>query len=183
MERIRVDDIITLKKADLKGKIICFPTDTVYGLGTLYGDQKALKKIYNIKHRSHDKPLANLCSNLNQIEALGINISALARNLMNQHWPGPLTIILQSNNEKISFRMPDCLPALKIINHFGLIPTTSVNESGEPELNSYQEIKDRFGTAIDYYIIDHWCFSGISSTVVDLSKNEIEIIRQGSLKL
>ncbi|MDD4076476.1 MAG: Sua5/YciO/YrdC/YwlC family protein, partial [Bacilli bacterium] len=99
------------------------------------------------------------------------------------YWPGPLTIILQGNNEKLSFRMPDCPPALKIINHLGLMATTSVNESGEQELNDYQEIKDRFGQAIDYFIVDRWRFSGISSTVVDVSKNQIEIIRQGSIKL
>ena len=56
--------------------------------------------------------------------------------------------------------MPDCLPALRLLSRFGPLATTSVNESGEPELNDYEEIESRFGNDIDYFISDPWDLLG-----------------------
>src|SRR5690554_7997407 len=100
MEKITVNDLIKISKDDLKGKVICFPTDTVYGLGALYGDREAILKIYKLKKRDLNKPIANLCSNVKQITDLGIEIPSYAYNLIDKHWPGPLTIIFKDGNKK-----------------------------------------------------------------------------------
>jgi tRNA threonylcarbamoyl adenosine modification protein (Sua5/YciO/YrdC/YwlC family) len=183
MEKIKLDDFLKLERHTLEGKVFCFPTDTVYGLSALYGDCVGISKIFQIKHRSPIKPLANLCSNINQIIALGIEISPLARKLMEKYWPGPLTLILKGLEDKISFRMPDSPIALKILDKFSVLPTTSVNESGEAELNFISDIEKKFKYKIDYLITDSSSFSGLPSTVVDLSEDKIKVLRQGAIYL
>lgn len=183
MEKIKVDEFIKLDKEDLVGKVICFPTDTVYGIGALFNDEQAIEKIYKMKNRPLNKPLANLCSSVDQIIDLGIDIPIEVRNLINKFWPGALTIIFKDKDKKISFRMPNSDVALKIISRFSIMTTTSVNESGEKELNSFDEINDQFGNDIDYYISDEVELSKIASTVIDVSEDDIKIVRQGSVKL
>lgn len=112
MEKLSLSEFLKLDKQDLKGKIFCFPTDTVYGLAALYEDKEAIKRIYDLKKRSYDKPLANLCSDMKQITALGVEITGLAEELMTKYWPGPLTLILRGPKGKISFRMPESIIAL-----------------------------------------------------------------------
>lgn len=183
MERVSLASFLKKEKEELKGKVFCFPTDTVYGLAALYGDEDGIGKIYKIKNRDPNKPLANLCSNLNQILALGIEISDEAQEMMEKYWPGPLTIILQKENEKISFRMPDSEIALKILDRFSLLTTTSVNESGEKELNDLDAIEEKFASTIDYLITDQAQLSKIPSTVVELDNGSIKIIRKGTINL
>lgn len=182
MEVISAKKIIELERECLTGKIMCFPTDTVYGVGVLYNDKEAIKKIYELKGRSYDKPLVNLCSNITQLEHLCILPSA-AKELINRYWPGALTIILKSFDTTISFRMPDCFPLLKIINRFGLLATTSVNVSGRKELNEYDDINAVFGDKIDYFISDPWNVSRLPSTIVDISEGFIKVLRLGTIKI
>ena len=183
MEKISLSEFLKLEKQDLKGRIFCFPTDTVYGLACLYADEEAIKRIYELKNRTYDKPLAHLCSNINQIATLGVEITGLAEELMKKYWPGPLSLILNSPEGKISFRMPDSKIALKIIDRFSVLPTTSVNESNKPELNSLAEIEAAYGNEIDYLIIDPATFSKLPSTVADISGGSIKILRQGAIYL
>ena len=68
MERVTLNKLLQLKKEDLKGKLICFPTDTVYGVGAIATDVEACKKIYQMKQRSDKKPLPLLCSDIEQIK-------------------------------------------------------------------------------------------------------------------
>jgi L-threonylcarbamoyladenylate synthase len=183
MEKLKVDEFLKLDKKDLAGKVICFPTDTVYGIGALFNDQIGIKKIYEMKNRPLDKPLANLCSRIDQILDLGIEISSNVRDLIDQYWPGALTIIFGYKNEKISFRMPNCDVALKIIDKFSIMTTTSVNESGQKELNSYEEINEYFKDKIDYFITDEVTLSKVASTVIDVSDGNIKVLRQGTIKI
>lgn len=183
MEKIKVNDFIKLNKEDLKGKVICFPTDTVYGIGALFGDDEGIKKIYKMKNRPLDKPLANLCSSIEQILDLGIELPSIARELIDKYWPGALTIIFRYKTSKISFRMPNSEIALKLLDRFSVMATTSVNESGDKELNSFEEINSQFADQIDYYITDSVELSKIASTVVDVSDNDIKVIRMGSIIL
>ncbi|MGD9604794.1 MAG: L-threonylcarbamoyladenylate synthase [Bacilli bacterium] len=181
MEKLTLKEFLKFNKEDLKGKIICFPTDTVYGVGTLFGDQMGINKIYAMKKRDYGKPLVNLCSSIKQIADLNITIDIKARALMEKYWPGALTIVLCHQNETISFRMPDSIISLSLLEHFSLIATTSVNESGEPELNTLEEIEKRFKDHIDFFITDFATFSKVPSTVVKVCENEISVLRQGQI--
>lgn len=183
MEKIKLSDFLLLNKEDLVGKVICFPTDTVYGIGTLYNDKLGISKIYKMKNRPLDRPLANLCSSLDQILDLEIEITSNVRDIIDKYWPGALTIIFKDKDKKTSFRMPDSKIALELIDKFGVLTTTSVNESGEKELNSFIEINEVFGKKIDYFISDDAKLSKVASTVIDVSSNEIKVLREGLIKL
>lgn len=183
MEKIKLDDFLQKDIKEIYGKVICFPTDTVYGVGAIYNDQAAIDKIYQIKNRSKDKPLVNLCSRVSQITDLGITIKPEVQSLIEQYWPGALTIIFQDGNKTTSFRMPDSPIALSIIEKFTMMATTSVNESGEPELNNYEEIAVKFADEIDYFISDTAVFSKVPSTVIDVSKNQFHVLRLGNIKI
>ena len=82
MEKISINN---LKNIDLKGKIIAFPTDTVYGVGCKVDDIDAIKKIYEMKNRDYSKPLAILCPDKN-IEKYVLNISDNAKYLIDIYW-------------------------------------------------------------------------------------------------
>lgn len=186
-------DVVTLKELlakDIKGKVVCFPTDTVYGVGALIEDEDAINKIYNLKHRDKTKPLAVLTGN-NNIEKYVLEINDKAKELMNKYWPGALTIIFKKSNlisnqvtsnfDTVGLRMPNSEIALTILNHFGLMATTSVNISGNAPLNDINEIQKHFSDEIDYLVIDKQETSNISSTVVDLTTSNLKVLRQGDI--
>ena len=189
MEKVSINE---LHKIDLKGKIIAFPTDTVYGVGCKADDLEAIKKIYEMKNRDFSKPLAILCPDKN-INSYVSNISKVALELMDKYWPGALTIIfkkselindmISSNLDTVGFRMPNSKIALSVLKQFGVMATTSVNISGSAALNSSEEIEKEFSNVIDYMVIEKEELSCNSSTVVDASDDNIKILRQGDIKL
>lgn len=187
MERIRLNDFLQLEKQDLKGKVICFPTDTVYGLGAMIDDVEAIDKIFEIKGRDFIKPLANLIGEIKSMDMYIVNLPVFIEDIINKYWPGPLTIIfekkeevkIKNNFKTISFRMPNSSISLPILKKFGPFATTSVNKSGEKEISNLKEIEDHFASVIDYLIIDEAILSNIPSTVIDITKGKIEVLRKG----
>lgn len=183
-------NVSELIKLDITGKIVVFPTDTVYGVGCKVDDIEAIHKIYEIKERDYSKPLA-LLTPTNDISCYTSNVSSEAKELMNKYWPGALTVIVNKNKkindlvtsglDTVGFRMPNSKVALQILNHFGVMATTSINISGKPPLNSIDAIIKEFSEKIDYIVIDKENTSNVSSTVVDCTKEEIKVLRQGSI--
>ena len=170
------------------GKLIIFPTDTVYGIGCSIFDIDNINKIYEIKHRSKDKPLACLCANIEQIESIAI-IKDDAKKLINKFLPGALTLILNSKDEVINkigyktigVRIPNSKVALDILNENGPMLTTSVNDSGMTPLNEYEEIKEKYGNLVDEIYKPNSKSSNISSTVVSILNNDVKILREGEI--
>ena len=189
MEKILVKDI---DKINLDGKVIVFPTDTVYGLGCRIDDKLAIKKIYEIKNRNFSKPLAVLAPNKN-IDEYVEKISAKAKILMDKYWPGALTIVFEksdkiddmvtSNLKSVGIRVPNSDIALSVLKRFGLMCTTSINISASEPLNNIEDIEKYFKDKIDYLVIDECHLSKISSTVVDARGDDLKILRNGDIKI
>ena len=171
-------------------KVIICPTDTVYGIGCDNFDLEGIERIYKIKNRSKDKPLACLCYDLKQIEDIAY-LSDNARKLISTFLPGPLTIILKSKPiveqnigyKTIGVRIPNNKIALDILKEHGPMLTTSVNESGSVPLNEYDDIKKNYNHLVDYIYNTNTTSSNISSTVVDLTTDRLRIIRIGEIPL
>ena len=190
---MKTSDLLKISKNELYGKIVSFPTDTVNGVGALIDDIEGINKIYNLKHRNPNKPIAVLAPNVESILPYIEVPSIEIENIMKKYWPGALTIIFKKNKEinleitknldTIAFRIPNSKIALEILNHFGPMATTSVNLSGSEPLNSYQLIYDNFHDQIDYLIEEEESKSGISSTIVDATTYPYKVIRQGDIKL
>jgi len=191
MEKVTLKELLCLEKEDLKGKIICFPTDTVYGVAAIASDKEAVEKIYKMKNRSERKPLALLCSNIKQIEEYVEVIDEAVLFLMKKYWPGALTIIFKKkpgkgdyfSKDTVAFRMPNSKIALAIIDHFSVMATTSVNLSGEIEMNNIDEIVEKFADWIDYIVTDEAYLSNVPSTVLDATGDSLNIVREGNIKV
>ncbi len=174
----------------MKSKVIIFPTDTVYGIGTSIYDKEGIKRIYEIKHRDPSKPLAVLCANLEQIDEIAY-VSDVAKKLIKSFLPGPLTLILKAKPsikeamgyETIGVRIPNYPLAIDILLKEGPMATTSVNESGKPSLNNYSIIKEEYDDLVDGIVPpSSYPTSNLASTVVDLV-GEIKVLRQGTISL
>lgn len=183
MEKITLEKLLL---QDITGKVICFPTDTVYGVGARVGDLEAIARIFKMKKRDGGKPLAILTPN-KDIDAYVKNVTAEAKRWMDEGWPGALTLIFEANpliDESITkgfptvaFRMPNSRVALTLLNQFGLMATTSVNISGEAEMNDVETIYENFFHEIDYIVTDEVTFSKKPSKIIDVSISPARIIR------
>lgn len=190
---MKINNIQTLEKETLRGKIIAFPTDTVFGVGALIDDFAAIEKIYKLKNRDYSKPLAILAASVEDIIPYVEKISNEVLDIMKKHWPGALTIIFKksylvsdlvtSNLDTIAFRIPNSDTALEVLRKMGPLATTSVNISGNVPINDYFEIDEKFGKNIDYIICKNESSSNISSTIIDVSGGTIKVIRQGEVKV
>ena len=169
-------------------KVIIFPTDTVYGIGTPIFDVEGIDRIYDIKKRPRTKPLACLCASLEQIDQIAF-VDEKAKKLINTFLPGPLTLILNAKDEvkikigykTIGVRIPNNQIALDILKENGPMLTTSVNESGNVPLNEYDDIYRAYNDLVDKIYDTNTTSSNISSTVV-LIDDEVKILREGQIK-
>ena len=172
------------------GRVIIFPTDTVYGIGTQIFDIEGIKRIYEIKKRPLDKPLACLCANIQQIEDIAV-LNDIARKLINVFLPGALTLILEAKEEvknqigykTIGVRIPNSKIALNILEENGPMLTTSVNDSGEKPLNHYDEIYDKYNGIVDKIYDNDAKILEIPSTVLLINGDELKVLREGSIKI
>ncbi len=168
--------------------VIIFPTDTVYGIGTKISDKEGIDLIYQIKKRPKDKPLAVLCANLKQIEDI-CYLTNDARVIINKFMPGPLTLILNAKDEIIKMtglktlgvRIPNLELAINILEENGPMFVTSVNESGQTSLDDYEIINNLYKDKVAKIYPKTKESSHLPSSVVDLTKCDIIVLRQGAI--
>ena len=182
-----------LLEKEIKGKVIAFPTDTVYGVGCLIDDEESISKIYELKERDFDKPLAVLVGTLDDAIKLVNGLNEEAVELIKKYWPGALTIICEKGecvpkflNPKFStigIRMPNSEVALEILRKYGPMAVTSVNKSGEIALNDYSDICSLYGDKIDYIVESNEVSSNVSSTVIEVNESGVKVLRQGDIKI
>lgn len=174
------------------GGIVIFPTETVYGIGTNGLDEKAIKKLYEIKKRPLNKPISLLVDSIEMVNKIAKNITEVEYKLMERFFPGPLTIILEkrdiipdiltSNTNTVGIRMPSGEIALKLIKLAGVpIATSSSNISGKPSGTNINDIKKDFEGKVDCFIDNGESEIGIPSTVIRVVDNIPHILRQGTI--
>lgn len=171
-------------------RLIIFPTDTVYGIGCNILDKESVEKIYTIKHRPRSKPLACLCYDIGQIKSLAY-VDEREAKIIDAFMPGPLTLVLKCKSDiysstrfdTIGVRIPASTVAKNVLKEHGAMFTTSINESGEPPINDYDEIVKRYGDIADKIYKGNEPSSNVASTVVSLIGGGIKIIRQGEISL
>lgn len=173
-----------------EGGLVAFPTETVYGLGGNALDKKAAAKIYKAKGRPSDNPLIVHISYMDQAEMLTTEISDKARKLMDEFWPGPLTIVLNKSKEvpkettggldTIALRMPNHPVALMLIDAAGVpIAAPSANISGRPSTTSARHVVDDLTGKINMILDGGPADLGIESTIIDMTGDVPVILRPG----
>lgn len=178
------------------GGVIAFVTDTVWGLGCLPDNKKGVDKIYEIKGRDRSKPLILMSDNIEKLKPYVKEIPPVAQNLINEYFPGALTVILEksdktpnymtSNMNTVGIRIPDnrfFAELCKSIN-CGVLATTSANLSSHPSSKTYEEAKNSIGDFVDFVFEDYgYICKGKESTVVLITDDGYKILRQGSVAL
>lgn len=171
------------------GGVIIYPTDTVYGIGCDIFNKEALERIFNIKNDSNTKLLSFVCANLKDISKYAI-VSDYAYKSMKHLLPGPYTFILPaakivpkklwSKRKTVGIRVPNNEVALKLVEELGnpIISTSVTSRKGEVLFDPF-EIRNIFNSQVDL-MLAAGSLAGNLSSIVDLSLDEPEIIRQGA---
>jgi tRNA threonylcarbamoyl adenosine modification protein (Sua5/YciO/YrdC/YwlC family) len=174
-----------------KGGIIIYPTDTIYGLGCDILQHRAIERVCQIKNIDPKKAqLSFICSDLSHLSEYAKQLPTATYRLLKEYLPGPYTFILpaskmvpkilQSKKDTIGLRIPDNNIALAIINELGRpilsasLPGEMVEDYTDPEI-----MHENFRNEVDM-VIDGGIGGIVPSTVIDCTKEEYEIIRQGA---
>ena len=171
------------------GAVICYPTDTVYGIGCDIFNQKAIKKIFQIKKRPLHKPFSFMCSSLKNVSDYG-HVSNMAYRIMRKALPGPFTFVLPAakivprimitKQKTVGIRVPQNNICLELIEALGnpILTTSAILDSEGPALSEAYEFEAQLGNLVEL-VIDGGMVYPDPSTVVDFSGDEPEILRHG----
>ncbi|NQS72114.1 MAG: threonylcarbamoyl-AMP synthase [Desulfobulbaceae bacterium] len=171
------------------GGVICYPTDTMYGIGCDIFNQKAVKRVYQIKRRPKGKPFSFMCDSLTNISSYG-HVSNSAYRIMRKCLPGPYTFVLSgtklvpkimlTRQKTVGIRVPNHPICLHLIEALGNpVLNTSAQEEGEEELvRGALDAEEYFGRQVDL-IIDGGEIIPEPSTVVSLLEDPPQVLRQG----
>ena len=171
-----------------KGSVIAVPTDTVYGIACLLDKEEAIQNIYDIKERDTSKAIPLLIGEYEQIICATEGISEMGQKLAKRFWPGALTLILEKRDElpailtpypTVGVRMPNHDWLRKLIEEAGVIAATSANISGAENPITARDVLKQLDGRIPLIIDGGTCPGGIPSTVVDCTKKEAVILREG----
>ncbi len=171
-----------IARAGREGKIVAFPTETVYGMGAPMSVPQLSDRLAELKKRPADKPFSYHIAGSDMIDFLTVKRTAELRYLSRLFWPGPLTLLVLTENQgKIGIRFPRHRLALALINAVGEpFLATSANLSGETSPTTAEEVLTRLNGQIDYVIDAGKTELGMDSTVVDLTQKEPALIRRGA---
>jgi len=170
------------------GRIIVYPTDTIYGVGTNALNSKAILKIFEVKRRPLDMPLPVAVDGIEMAERLAV-VTGYARSLIEAFWPGALTLVLPkkpvvpdavtAGQRNLALRAPNHVIPLKIIERSNLpLITTSANIHGAPSCKNAQEVLSQLGGRVDL-VLDGGPAAGAASTILDLTAEKPRILREG----
>jgi len=187
-------EIAEIKKAAemiRAGRLVAFPTETVYGLGASALDSNAVRKTYEAKGRPSDNPLILHVSSIEMAENV-VYVNKTARVLMEKFWPGPLTLVLPARDivpyatrgglETAAIRMPDNRIALELIHYSGLpLSAPSANRSGRPSPTDAATVREDLGEAVDMILDGGETKIGVESTVLDITGDAPVLLRAGGL--
>lgn len=177
-----------------EGKLVVFPTDTVYGIGTNAYDGEACEKIYEVKGRPAYKPLILLISDISMLEELVESISPVEQKMMDTFWPGSLTIKLKKKKDAL----PDVVSAgdeylrarlvsegliYELIKKAGVpIVAPSANLSGSATGTKIENIINELGGKVDYIFDCGDIESDAVSTIVEVENEKVIVIREGKIR-
>jgi len=174
--------------------VIAFVTDTVWGIGCLPESEKAVKRIYDIKHRDTKKPLILMSFDIYPLIKYVDTLPKSAQKLIKQYFPGALTLVLNKSIETpdyitssmptVGIRVPDNEVFSEIckLTDTKVLATTSANLSSQPAALTYEQAVEYIGESVDYVVKDYGLTAqGQASTVLGVFDDEIKIFRQGNV--
>jgi L-threonylcarbamoyladenylate synthase len=175
------------------GGLVAFPTDTVYGVGALAFDGKAVESIYAAKDRPVEKAIPILIADLDDLSKVTASpLPPMAIKLASRFWPGPLTLVLPkvsslpeavSATDTVAIRVPDHEVARALLRAAGPMAVTSANISGQASPSTAEEVFAQLGGRIPLIIDGGRTPGGVPSTLVDCTGEAPKILREGPIAL
>ena len=185
------------------GKVVAIPTETVYGLAASAFKPEAVQRVFEIKGRPANAPLAIAVKSIDDAIDFVPDMSPVARRIARRSWPGPITIVHKIDHpDSVVHRLDESVQAATIPNGTiglrvpateftqqilrlcaGPVVLTSANRSGGPDPKTAQDVVDQLGDEVDLILDGGPCQFGKASTVVQVDGNHIKVLREGSVNL
>ncbi|MCK4911693.1 MAG: threonylcarbamoyl-AMP synthase [Thermodesulfovibrionales bacterium] len=180
-----------------EGGIVAYPTETFYGLGVKYDNEQALRSLFELKGRPEGKPFSLIIADKEQLKDIAGPLPGAAHELIRQHWPGPLTLVLEAlpglspyiasyiaPGGTVAVRVPGESMALELARKCGFaITATSANPSGQAPASTARMVSEYFPEGIDL-LLDSGATPGeLASTIVDLTGQVPRVLREGACRV
>ena len=174
-----------------EGGLVCFPTDTVYGIGAAAGDDAAVRRLFAVKGRPPDKPLPLLLAESADAARVAV-VTQLGKTLASRFWPGALTIVMRKSpsyrslalaaGDTVALRVPDHELVRRIVRDLGgPVTGTSANRAGAPAPVSAAEVAFQIGEMVELIIDGGRSRERAESTVVDITSTPPVVLREGAV--
>lgn len=199
MDVLRVDSerpddeaLVRVAEAVLRGGVVAFPTDTVYGLGCSLFDESAVEMLARLKRRDPRLAVISLIPDPRQAFGLAAEVNDAAERLIAKHWPGPLSLIFRAapivpprvrgEGGTVALRCPRDTLCQKILERIGgPVVSSSANLSGQAPAETAEEIVRVFGNQLDLVLDGGPRRGDLPSTLIDVSGPRPRLLRRGAL--
>jgi len=183
----------------IKGDLVAFPTETVYGLGADATNEDAVRKVYDVKGRPIGHPLIVHISSIVNLDIWARDIPEYAVNLARDFWPGPMTLILPrtdlakdfitGDQDNVGIRVPSHTVALALLNEFESLGGLGI---AAPSANRFGAVSTTTASAVEIELADFLsendhildggaCLVGVESTIINCTQNKPSILRPGAV--
>jgi tRNA threonylcarbamoyl adenosine modification protein (Sua5/YciO/YrdC/YwlC family) len=173
------------------GELVVLPTDTVYGIAADAFTPSAVAALLAAKGRGRDMPPPVLVGTVRAAEALVEDLGAFGRDLIDEFWPGALTLVCTASKSlrwdlgdtkgTVAVRMPLHGVALDLLKQSGPLAVSSANLSGSPAATTVDEAQAQLGSAVSVYLDGGPCLGGAASTILDLTPTIPRLLRAGAI--
>ena len=189
----REEGISAATLAVQRGELIVIPTDTVYGVGADAFDPASVRRLLAAKGRGRDMPPPVLVSTPTTLDALAVGVPQYARKLVEELWPGPLTLVckqqpslqwdLGDTRGTVAVRMPDHPVALEVLARTGPLAVSSANRTGMAAATDADAAESMLGGSVEVYLDGGATPGPVPSTIVDATGPTGRVLRQGAVSL
>lgn len=187
------DAVCTIAHEIIHGKVIVYPTDTIYGIGADACNPDAVERVFAVKKRDPGKPMLILVNSVEMAAQVAETIPEASLPIIEKFWPGPLTLIFRASS-CLSSRLtggtytvgiryplhPFCIKVLEVCRR--PITSTSANISGEEPPRSIGEITRIFESIVDLIVDGGDVASLVPSSVVDVTGAVPRLVREGAIR-
>jgi tRNA threonylcarbamoyl adenosine modification protein (Sua5/YciO/YrdC/YwlC family) len=183
-----ISEAVTAARA---GGLVVLPTDTVYGLGADAFSPEAVARLLAARQQERRIPPSVLVGSVRAATALAESLGAFGQDLIDEFWPGPLTLVLRASstlkwdlgdaNGTVAIRMPLHPVALDLLRRTGPMAVSSASKTGAPTGPTIADARAQLGDAVDVYLDSGPCVENAPSTIVDLTSSMPRVLRAGAI--
>jgi L-threonylcarbamoyladenylate synthase len=176
-----------------QGELVVLPTDTVYGVAADAFTPAAVSALLAAKGRGRNVPPAVLVGSVRAAAALTESLGAFGQDLIDEFWPGPLTLVFRSSptlmwdlgdtRGTVAVRMPLHPVALDLLRRTGPMAVSSASLHGSPAATTADEAMDQFGESVSVYLDGGTCADSVTSTILDLTGTVPRMLRAGAIAI